>query len=175
MSNKTTHKDFIRPEDERPEKGPVYAINTSKSRIVFQKRDNIPGVNFGPAGTPDSVRQIDVKMLDVVEFMRLWSTGLLAVSTSSKVAHTYTSLELDRSNSKKEEENKIIESITTRDASNDYTVDTSEAGTPRVTKNTKDTDGAGGSDEAEESEDKLQKDKAPTKRRSNSKTNKEDN
>lgn len=134
MTNKTTHKDFIRPEDERPEKGPVYAINTSKSRIVFEKRDNIPGVNFGPAGTPDSVRQIDVKMLDVVEFMRLWATGLLAVSTSSKVAKTYTSFELDRSNSKREEENKIIESITTRDASNDYTVDTSDAGTPRVTK-----------------------------------------
>lgn len=134
MSNKTTHKDFIRPEDDRPEKGPVYAINTSRSRIVFERRDGIAGVNFGPAGTPDSVRQIDIKMLDVVEFMRLWATGMLAVSTSSKVAQTYTSLELDRAIAKSEEENRIIESITTRDASNDYTVDTSEAGTPRVSK-----------------------------------------
>lgn len=156
MSNKTTHKDFIRPEDERPEKGPVYAINTSRSRIVFEKRDNIPGVNFGPAGTPDSVRQIDVKMLDVVEFMRLWATGMLAVSTSSKVAKTYTSFELDRSLAKSEEENKIIESITTRDGSNDYTVDTSEAGTPRVTKV---------GDNAVE-----QHDEAPTKRDEDDKT-----
>lgn len=136
MSNRTTHKDFIRPEDERPEKGPIYAINTSKARVVFERRENIPGVNFGPSGTPDSVRQIDIRMLDIVEFLRLWSVGILAVSTSSKVAEKYTSLELDRKIAKSEEENKILSSISSRDESKDYTVETDKHGTPEVKKNT---------------------------------------
>lgn len=133
-------KGFLRPEDKRPEHGPVYAINTTGSRIVFQGKNNLPAVTFGATPEPESIAQIEVKMLDTVEFMRLWAKGTLAVSTDSNVARVYTDLEAAKNEEESAKQNSIVESIQSRDSSSDYEVVASKTGLPAVKRKARNTE-----------------------------------
>lgn len=132
--DKATKKDFIRPEDERPTHGPVYAVNTTASKIIFQGKNNLPAVTLGATPEPDSIAQVEVKMLDTVEFMKLWAKGSIAVSTNPNVAKVYTELELDRQEQEETAKNSVIESIESRDDSSDYEVVDTQTGLPEVKK-----------------------------------------
>lgn len=128
--------DFIRPEDPRPERGPVYAINTTKHRVVFAPKNDRPAFSFAAYPSTRSIAQIPVEMLDSIEFLRLWAAGDLAVSINPNVAKTYTSLELDKTEERTKREQAVKESIISRDQTGDYEVHDNE-GLPKVVRKKK--------------------------------------
>lgn len=124
--------DFIMPDEERPKQGPLYAVNTTKSRIVFSAKRDFPAFSFGPYPAQDSIHQIPIDMLDTVEFMRLWASGKLAVSKNSNVAIAHTTIEREKAIADKKREADVKASIEKKGASKAFEVKQSDSGLPVV-------------------------------------------
>lgn len=128
----TTAVDFLRPEEARPANGPLYAVNLTKTRIVFSAKKDFPAFSFGPYPAQDSIHQIPVAMLDTVEFMRFWASGKLAVSKDPKVAKAHVTLEVERASEQKAQEAAVKDSLEDKAAAKTFDVKTSSEGLPEV-------------------------------------------
>ena len=128
----TKASDFIRPEDSRPETGPLYAVNVTESRIIFRSKQNLPGFNFSPYPAANSIHQIPVELLDTTEFMRLWAAGKIVVSKNKNVAIAHSNITVEKTQEDEDKAKQVRDSIVEKGASRTFEVETSEEGLPKT-------------------------------------------